>query len=72
MLNPQRKELSVSVSDMLEDQDYHLRLCHKDFICVGTGAYTLVSPAVSHEPEHPFKHRTLGISSNGIREPFDT
>lgn len=42
VLNPQRKELSVSVSDMLEDQDYHLRLCHKDFICVGTGAYTLI------------------------------
>ncbi|XP_034382669.1 putative interleukin-17 receptor E-like isoform X2 [Cyclopterus lumpus] len=42
VVNPQRKELSVSVSDMLEDQDYHLRLCHKDFICVGTGAYTLI------------------------------
>ncbi|XP_068572858.1 interleukin-17 receptor E-like protein [Cebidichthys violaceus] len=41
-VNPQRKELSVRVSEMLEDKDYHLRLCHKDFICVGTGAYTLI------------------------------
>ncbi|XP_068442981.1 interleukin-17 receptor E-like protein [Clinocottus analis] len=42
VVNPQRKELSVSVSDMLEDEDYYLRLCYRDFICVGTGAYTLI------------------------------
>ncbi|KAM9334628.1 interleukin-17 receptor E-like protein [Symphorus nematophorus] len=41
-VNPQRKELNVSVSDMLEDYDYHLRLCHKNFICRGTGPYTLL------------------------------
>ncbi|XP_054480805.1 uncharacterized protein il17rel isoform X2 [Anoplopoma fimbria] len=41
-VNPQKKELSVSVSDMLDDQDYHLRLCRKDFICIGTGPYTLI------------------------------
>lgn len=41
-VNPQRKELSVSVADMLEDHDYHLRLCHKDFICIGTGANTVI------------------------------
>ncbi|XP_070710054.1 interleukin-17 receptor E-like protein [Pempheris klunzingeri] len=41
-VNPQRKELSVRVLDMLEDHNYHLRLCHKDFICIGTGAYTLI------------------------------
>lgn len=44
-VNPQRKELSVSVSDMLEDHNYHLRLCRKDFICSGTGVNTLVSPS---------------------------
>uniref|UniRef100_UPI0037E72F01 interleukin-17 receptor E-like protein n=1 Tax=Semicossyphus pulcher TaxID=241346 RepID=UPI0037E72F01 len=44
-VNPQKKELSVHVSDMLEDHDYHLRLCHKDFICSGTGAYTLIKKA---------------------------
>lgn len=43
-VDKERKELRVSVSDMLEDHNYHLRLCHKDFICVGTGASTLVSP----------------------------
>lgn len=42
-VDTENKELSVSVSDMLEDHNYHLRLCHKDFICVGTGASTLVS-----------------------------
>nr|XP_040030283.1 putative interleukin-17 receptor E-like [Gasterosteus aculeatus aculeatus] len=41
-VNPQTKELRVSVSDMLEDQDYHLRLCHRDFICAGTGAHRLI------------------------------
>lgn len=42
-VNPKRKELAVSVMDMLEGHDYHLRLCHKDFFCTGTGAKTLVS-----------------------------
>ncbi|XP_037317341.2 putative interleukin-17 receptor E-like [Pungitius pungitius] len=41
-VNPKRKELKVSASDTLEDHDYHLRLCHKDFICAGTGAYKLI------------------------------
>lgn len=41
-VNPEKKELRVNVSDVLEDRNYNLRLCHKDFICVGTGAYTLV------------------------------
>nr|XP_020456910.1 putative interleukin-17 receptor E-like isoform X2 [Monopterus albus] len=41
-VNPERKELSVSVSDMLEDHNYLLRLCHKHFICVGTGAHKLI------------------------------
>ncbi|XP_042367103.1 putative interleukin-17 receptor E-like [Plectropomus leopardus] len=44
-VHPERKELNVSVSEMLEDHDYHLRLCRKDFICVGTGAYTLIKKA---------------------------
>ncbi len=45
-VDPQRKELSVVVSDMLEDHNYHLRLCHKDFICLGTGTNTLVSVSI--------------------------
>ncbi|XP_041637027.1 putative interleukin-17 receptor E-like [Cheilinus undulatus] len=41
-VNTQRKELTVGVSDMLEDHNYYLRLCRKDFICMGTGAHTLI------------------------------
>lgn len=55
-VDPERKELSVSVSDMLEDHDYHLRLCHKDFICIGTGANTLI------KKEEPIKRITLPYS----------
>nr|XP_046235075.1 putative interleukin-17 receptor E-like [Scatophagus argus] len=52
-INPERKELSVSVSDMLEDYDYHLRLCRKDFICIGMGVNTLI------KKEEPVKSVTL-------------
>ncbi|KAA8580037.1 putative interleukin-17 receptor E-like [Etheostoma spectabile] len=55
-VNPERKELSVTVSNMLEDHDYHLRLCHKDFICVGTGANTLIKKG------EPVKNATLPYS----------
>ncbi|XP_051247838.1 putative interleukin-17 receptor E-like isoform X2 [Dicentrarchus labrax] len=55
-VNPQRKELIVSVSDMLEDHNYHIRLCHKNFICVGTGANTLI------KKEEPVKSATLSYS----------
>lgn len=42
-MDSDRKELAVSVSDMLEDKDYHLRLCHrKAYTCRDTGANTLV------------------------------
>ncbi|CAB1347391.1 unnamed protein product [Coregonus sp. 'balchen'] len=42
-----RKELAVSVSDMLEDEDYHLRLCHrKAYTCRDTGANTLIVSAL--------------------------
>ncbi|XP_061570346.1 putative interleukin-17 receptor E-like [Cololabis saira] len=41
-VNPNKNELKISVSDMLEEYDYHLRLCYKDFICIGTGAYTMM------------------------------
>ncbi|XP_024863518.1 putative interleukin-17 receptor E-like isoform X2 [Kryptolebias marmoratus] len=41
-VDAKRKELKVDVSDMLEDQDYHLRLCLKDFICTGTGVHTVI------------------------------
>uniref|UniRef100_A0A3Q3W4D0 Interleukin-17 receptor C/E N-terminal domain-containing protein n=1 Tax=Mola mola TaxID=94237 RepID=A0A3Q3W4D0_MOLML len=52
-VNPQRQELNVSVSDMLQDHNYHLRLCHKDFICTGTGARTLI------KKEDPVKSATF-------------
>uniref|UniRef100_A0A3Q0RL92 Interleukin-17 receptor C/E N-terminal domain-containing protein n=1 Tax=Amphilophus citrinellus TaxID=61819 RepID=A0A3Q0RL92_AMPCI len=55
-VNPDRKELSVNVSDMLHDHNYHLRLCHKDFICSGTGAYTLI------KKEQPIKSATFPYS----------
>lgn len=42
-VNTETKEVAVSVSDMLQGHDYHLRLCRKDFICTGTGAKALVS-----------------------------
>ncbi|KAJ8392262.1 hypothetical protein AAFF_G00078300 [Aldrovandia affinis] len=38
----EKRELFVGVSDMLEDKDYHLRLCHRWDICTGTEAYTLL------------------------------
>uniref|UniRef100_A0A8B9GSQ4 Interleukin-17 receptor C/E N-terminal domain-containing protein n=1 Tax=Astyanax mexicanus TaxID=7994 RepID=A0A8B9GSQ4_ASTMX len=50
----EKKELSVSVSDMLEDKDYQLRLCHKGYICTGTGAQV--------EKENPKKKVTLKYS----------
>ncbi|XP_047431405.1 putative interleukin-17 receptor E-like [Mugil cephalus] len=52
-VDPERKELRVNVSDMLEDHNYHLRLCHRDYICVGTGASTLI------KKEEPIKSATL-------------
>lgn len=39
----ERKEVQISVSDMLEDRDYHVRLCRKNYICTGTGAHVLVN-----------------------------
>ncbi|XP_041832864.1 putative interleukin-17 receptor E-like [Melanotaenia boesemani] len=52
-INPEKKELKINVSDMLEDHDYHLRLCHKNFICTGTGASTLI------KKEQPIKSAVL-------------
>uniref|UniRef100_H2RVB6 Interleukin 17 receptor E like n=1 Tax=Takifugu rubripes TaxID=31033 RepID=H2RVB6_TAKRU len=51
-----RKLLAVSVSDMLEGHDYHLRLCHKDVICTGAGAQTLI------RKEEPVKKALLRFS----------
>ncbi|XP_076860906.1 interleukin-17 receptor E-like protein [Brachyhypopomus gauderio] len=51
-----RKELSVSVSEMLEDRDYHLRLCHKDYLCTGTGDHVLL------KKENPLKNATFKYS----------
>nr|XP_046153635.1 putative interleukin-17 receptor E-like isoform X2 [Oncorhynchus gorbuscha] len=53
-----RKELAVSVSDMLEDKDYHLRLCHrKDYTCRDTGANALI------RKEDVLKNTTLQYST---------
>ncbi|KAM7367003.1 hypothetical protein PAMP_014932 [Pampus punctatissimus] len=41
-VNLEKKELNVSVTDMLEDHNYHLRLCLNNFICAGTGVNTLL------------------------------
>ncbi|XP_045927724.1 putative interleukin-17 receptor E-like [Micropterus dolomieu] len=53
---PQRRELRVSVSDMLENYNYHLRLCRKDFICIDTGVNKLI------KKEEPVKSTTLPYS----------
>ncbi|XP_023121651.2 putative interleukin-17 receptor E-like isoform X1 [Amphiprion ocellaris] len=53
---PERKELSVKVSDMLEGHDYNVRLCYKNFICIGAGAPTLI------KKEQPIKSVTLPYS----------
>lgn len=55
-LNQEKKQLSVQVSNMLEDYDYHLRLCRRDFICMGTGASTLI------KKEEPVKSAVLSYS----------
>ncbi|KAM4711755.1 interleukin-17 receptor E-like protein [Anableps anableps] len=55
-VNPEKKELTISVSDMLQDYDYNLRLCRKDFICSGTGAYTQI------KKEQPLKTAVLPYS----------
>lgn len=55
-VNPHKKELNISVSDMLEDYDYHVRLCRKDFICARTGAHTLI------KKEEPVKSLTFPYS----------
>ncbi|KAJ8381668.1 hypothetical protein SKAU_G00024460 [Synaphobranchus kaupii] len=52
-----RQEISVRVSDMLEDRNYHLRLCHRWDICTGTEAYILL------KREDHFKNATLQFSS---------
>ncbi|XP_060759608.1 putative interleukin-17 receptor E-like [Neoarius graeffei] len=55
-VNLERKEVHIMVSDMLEDRDYHVRLCHKDYICTGTGAHVLL------KKENPVKSVTLKFS----------
>uniref|UniRef100_A0A4W5RAY1 Interleukin-17 receptor C/E N-terminal domain-containing protein n=1 Tax=Hucho hucho TaxID=62062 RepID=A0A4W5RAY1_9TELE len=53
-----RKELAVSVSDMLEDKDYHMRLCHKKaYTCRDTGANALI------RKEDMLKNTTLQYST---------
>ncbi|KAE8281482.1 hypothetical protein D5F01_LYC20469 [Larimichthys crocea] len=55
-VNSKTNELNVSVSDMLEDHNYHLRLCLKHFICAGTGANKLI------KKEEPVKSAILPYS----------
>ncbi|XP_054911627.1 putative interleukin-17 receptor E-like [Poeciliopsis prolifica] len=54
--SPEKKELAVSVSDMLQGYNYNLRLCLKDFICSGTGASTVI------KKEEPLKTAVLQYS----------
>ncbi|XP_030004135.1 putative interleukin-17 receptor E-like [Sphaeramia orbicularis] len=56
-VNPERKELSVTVSAMLDDYNYLVRLCHKaHFFCSGTGPVTVI------KKEETVKSRTLSYS----------
>ncbi|XP_028810753.1 putative interleukin-17 receptor E-like isoform X2 [Denticeps clupeoides] len=52
----ERNELSVSVSDMLEDKDYNLRLCLQGYTCRGTGEHALL------RKENPVKNVTFRFS----------
>ncbi|KAG9342295.1 hypothetical protein JZ751_016797 [Albula glossodonta] len=56
-----RQELAVTVSDMLMDRDYHLRLCHLWKACKDTGAYVKGWSAMvdAHRIQVcPFRNRT--------------
>ncbi|KAF5906781.1 putative interleukin-17 receptor E-like, partial [Clarias magur] len=55
-VDSEKKEIHISVSDMLENRDYNVRLCHKDYICTGTGAHKLI------KKENPVKNVTLKYS----------
>ncbi|XP_029016820.1 putative interleukin-17 receptor E-like isoform X2 [Betta splendens] len=52
----ERREMIVNVSDMLEDSNYYVRLCRKDFICIGTEAIKLINK------EEPVKSAVLPYS----------
>ncbi|RXM36671.1 putative interleukin-17 receptor E-like [Acipenser ruthenus] len=41
-VDQKEKLVSVHVSEFLEDNDYHLRLCHKWHSCESIGAYVLI------------------------------
>ncbi|XP_069485361.1 interleukin-17 receptor E-like protein [Ambystoma mexicanum] len=41
-LDRAKKAISIHVTDFLEDQDYHVRLCRKWFSCQDIGAYALI------------------------------
>lgn len=50
-VNPEKKELSINVTENLEGHNYIIRLCHaKDLICVGTSYRDMrvVSPSAYH------------------------
>ncbi|XP_030072344.1 interleukin-17 receptor E-like protein [Microcaecilia unicolor] len=51
-----KKAISIHVSDFLEDQDYHVRLCHKWFSCEDIGAHALI------KAEDPSKSVSLQYS----------
>ncbi|XP_041110848.1 putative interleukin-17 receptor E-like isoform X2 [Polyodon spathula] len=55
-VDQKEKLISVHVSEFLEDNDYHLRLCHKWHSCESTGAYVLI------KRENPVKKVTLPYS----------
>ncbi|RXM97690.1 Baculoviral IAP repeat-containing protein 6 [Acipenser ruthenus] len=55
-VDQKEKLVSVHVSEFLDDNDYHLRLCHKWHSCESTGAYVLI------KKEDPVKKVTLPYS----------
>ncbi|XP_018585346.2 putative interleukin-17 receptor E-like isoform X1 [Scleropages formosus] len=48
-VDEERRRLLVSVSGMLEDRDYHLRLCHKAFVCTATEEHVLLPKDSPHK-----------------------
>ncbi|KAM9704827.1 interleukin-17 receptor E-like protein [Menidia menidia] len=41
-VNPERRQLEVSVRDHRHGYDYHLRLCHKRFVCADAGVSAVI------------------------------
>lgn len=42
-LDPARKTISVNMSDVVQDTNYYVRLCHQRFVCEDVGSVSMVS-----------------------------